>query len=47
VVFGWIWESQGKAAAIITFIAGIIGALIVASLWLRSARQEQQVAEQT
>jgi len=47
VLFGWIWDSQGKATAIVVFIAGMIGALIVASLWLRSAIQEQQVAEQT
>jgi hypothetical protein len=45
-MFGWIWESQGKPVAVMTFVAGIVGALIVASLWLRSALQEQQVVEQ-
>jgi len=47
VLFGWLWDSYGKPAAVMTFVAGIVGALIVASLWLRSALQEQQVVEQT
>jgi MFS family permease len=43
VVFGWVWVGASQTRAIVFFLVGLIVVVIIASIWLRRAFQEQSV----
>jgi MFS family permease len=45
VVFGWVWAGAGQTAAIVSFVAGLVLIIVVASTWLRRAFREHNVVQ--